>query len=55
MLEKASAKYKELRQTVIFLRIGITITVTVGLSLAGWVIQLMKSKAPVVGVKTPVI
>jgi|SoiMethySBSTD1v2_1073268.scaffolds.fasta_scaffold115410_3 hypothetical protein len=55
LLEKASAKYKELRQTVIFLRIGITITVTVGLSLAGWVIQLMKSKAPVVGVKTPVI
>jgi hypothetical protein len=46
LLEKASAKYKELRQTVIFLRIGITITVTGSLSLAGWVVRLMKSKAP---------
>jgi len=55
LLEKASAKYKELRQTVIFLRIGITITVTIGLSLGGLVIQLMKSKGRGVDVNTPVI
>jgi hypothetical protein len=55
LLKKASAKYKELKQTVIFLRVGITITITIGLSLAGWVIQLIKSKGRGVDAPSPVI